>query len=363
MKILYSNKSLYPFEGGGDVSAFTLLEYLAEKHEVSAYYIGKIKENTKIRLYPQKIKTKKGLWINLFFLRRKWERILKKAIKKEKPDLIITQDYLIGPSVKIAKKHRIKSIVFLRSFLHLSIDNFMSYLPEERKFGRSKSLIYQLQYPFFKFVTRRTKWALRNADLVCSVSNYVRDITLKFCNVKSEVVRPFISFKECQTNDKGEYILYINPDKHKGVQIFEKIAKAMPDKKFLVVGKRDYKTNLKNVEVLGYEEDRRKIYSKARLLIVPSVFPDPHPRVVVEAMSNGIPCIVSDRGGLREEAEGAGIIIENIDDINEWANGIRSFEDEDFYKKMSKYSQFKALEFEDKRQFIRFNYLFENLFK
>ena len=30
MKILYSNKSLYPFEGGGDVSAFTLLEHLAE---------------------------------------------------------------------------------------------------------------------------------------------------------------------------------------------------------------------------------------------------------------------------------------------------------------------------------------------
>ena len=363
MKILYSNKSLYPFEGGVDVSAFTLLEHLAEKYDVSAYYIGKIKGNTKVKLYPQNIKQKKGLWINLFFLRRKWERILKKAIKKEKPDLIITQDYLIGPSVKIAKRFNIKTIVFLRSFLHLSIDNFMSYLPEEKKFSLSRDLIYQVQYPFFKFVVKKTKWALKNANLICSVSNYLRDITLKFCNVKSEVVRPFISFNECQINKRGGYILYVNPDKHKGVEIFEKIARALPEKDFLVAGKKDYKLNLKNVEVIGYEEDRKKIFSKARLLIVPSVFPDPHPRVVVEAMSNGIPCIVSDRGGLREEVEGSGIIIDDIYNIIDWVNGIKSFDNEEFYKKMSKYSQFKALGFEDKRQFTRFDFLLENLFK
>ena len=99
------------------------------------------------------------------------------------------------------------------------------------------------------------------------------------------------------------------------------------------------------------------------MLIVPSVFPDPHPRVVVEAMSNGIPCIVSDRGGLREEVEGSGIIIDDIYNIIDWVNGIKSFDNEEFYKKMSKYSQFKALGFEDKRQFTRFDFLLENLFK
>ncbi|MEK6936789.1 MAG: glycosyltransferase family 4 protein [Nanoarchaeota archaeon] len=360
MKILYSNKSLYPYEGGADISAFTLLEHLAEKHEVSAYYIGDIKENSKVKLYPQKIKQKKGLWINLFFLRRKWKKILKKAIEKEKPDLIISQDYFIGPSVKIAKKYGVKSIIFLRSYFHLSIDNFKSYLPEEGKFT-SKDLIYQLQWPFFKFVVKESKWALKNADLVCSVSNYMRDVTLKFCNVKSEVVRPFVSFNECKAERKGDYILYINPDKHKGKEIFEKIATLLPLKKFLVAGKKDYKTELMNVDVVGFE-DKKEIYSKGRLLLVPSIFPDPHPRVVVEAMVNGIPCVVSDRGGLREEVGGAGVIVEDIFDIDEWVKKIKAFDDEEFYKKMSKYSQFKALEFEDKRQFIRFEHLLSKLF-
>ena len=362
MKILYSNKSLYPFEGGGDISALTLLEHLAEKHEVSAYYIGKkLERETKVKLFPQNIKQKKGMWINLLFLRKKWERILTKAIREDKPDLIITQDYLIGSSLKVAKIYGIKSIVFLRSYLHLSIDNCKSYLPEENKFSRSKDFIYQIQYPFYKKVVKENQLALRNANLVCVVSNYVQNVTSKYCNVNSEVIRPFISFKECMVKKTGDYITFINPDKHKGLEIFEKIVDRLPDKKFLVVGKDNYKTNKSNVKVVGYVEDRKKIFSETGLFLIPSIFPDPHPRVAIEAMINCIPCIASSRGGLIEEVSEAGILIKNIFNINEWVEAIKKFDDKKFYAEISKKAKEKALDFEDKVQFKKFDELLSKI--
>ena len=135
MKILYSNRTLYPFEGGADISASVLLDHLSKNHEVSAVYIGKALENTKIKCYPQNLKRKNGIWINLYFLNKKWIKILTDIVKKEKPDLIICQDYLIPSSIKVAKKFGIKTIAFLRSYVHISIDGFMTYLPEDKKPG------------------------------------------------------------------------------------------------------------------------------------------------------------------------------------------------------------------------------------
>ena len=361
MKILYSNKSLYPFEGGGDISALTLLEHLSKKNDVSAYYIGKnYDKESKIIFYPQNIKQKKGMWLNLYFLDKKWEKVLSKAIEKEKPDLIICQDYFIGPSVRTAKKYGIKVIVFLRSYLHLSIDNCKSYLPSENKFSKSKDFIYQIQYPFYKNIVKKTQEALKKADLVCSVSEYVKEITQKYCNIDSEVIRPFISFNKIKKT--GDCITYINPDLHKGVQIFEKIADKLSYKKFLVVGKENYKINKKNVVVSGYKKDINEIFAQTRLLIVPSIFPDPHPRVVVEAMALGIPSVVSGRGGLIEEVKESGIIIKNIFNINEWTDAIKKFDDKRFYNEMSKKAIKHSKYFEDKIQFKKFDNLLAKLF-
>jgi glycosyltransferase involved in cell wall biosynthesis len=51
-----------------------------------------------------------------------------------------------------------------------------------------------------------------------------------------------------------------------------------------------------------------------RVLLVPSVFAEPFGRVAVEAMINGIPPLVSDRGALPETVAGAGRVLP----IPEW---------------------------------------------
>lgn len=364
MKILYSNRTLYPFEGGADISALTLLEHLSKKHDVSAVYIGKKLENSKIKCYVQDIKQIKGVWANIFLLNIQFYNILKKIVEEEKPDLIISQDYLIPVSVKIAKKFDIKSIVFLRNYFHLSIDGFRSHLPDEEKFGRSNDFVYQVQYPLYVYMVRKFQWALKNTTLVCSVSRYVKDVTFKYLGVKSEVIRPFVFTDVYDVDVKGDYIGYINPDKHKGLEIFEKIADQIPEKKFLVVGKKEYEPKSKNVESLGWIDNKKmkEVYEKTRLVLIPSIWPDPCPRIGIETMPAGIPIVVSKRGGLVEEAEERGIVVNDIFNIDEWVEAIKKFDDIKFYNKMSKNSRLKYIDFAADRQFTRFDALIKNIF-
>ena len=362
MKILYSNKSLYPFEGGGDVSALTLLDYLSKHNDILAVYNGTIAPS-KVRPFLQNLKQFPGLWLNTYYLNKRWVRILSKIVKKEKPDLIICQDYLIPASVKVAKKFGIKCIAFLRCYIHISIDGFMTTLPEENKPSQTSILSYKVQYPFYKKVVKEFQLALKNADLVITPSPYLSEVTLKYCNFKSEVIRPFVFSDKTKSDTKGEYITFFNPDVHKGLKVFEEIVNKMPDRKFLVVGKDDYKTDKKNVENLGVVKNIKEVYSKTRLLLIPSIWPEGCPRVGIEAMINGIPFIASGIGGLKEEADGGGIIISDFHNSEEWVNAIKKLDDKEFYELMTNKSRNKSKEFDVNEQFKKFDNLLNSLFK
>lgn len=363
MKILYSNRTLYPFEGGADISSLILLEHLSKKHDVSAVYVGSKLENEKIKSYNQEIKKKKGIWINLYFLNKRWVKILSNVVEKEKPDLIITQDYLIPASVKVAKKFGIKCISFLRSYVHISIDGFMTYLPEDKKPGRTSDFIHKIQYPFYHFVVKDFELALKNSNLIICNSHYLSKVTKDYYNVNSEVLRPFVPVEKYKVENKGQFITYVNPDIHKGVKIFEQIVEKLPDKRFLVAGKEGYKLDKKNVEIIGWIKDMKEVYEKTRLLLVPSIWPDTCPRVCIEVMQSGIPFVVSNRGGLTEEAEGCGVVVKEIFNTDEWINAIRKFDEKKFYNEMSKKAIEKAGEFESKGQLKKFDLFLDKLFE
>lgn len=53
----------------------------------------------------------------------------------------------------------------------------------------------------------------------------------------------------------------------------------------------------------------KDIYAGASVLLAPSVWEEPAGRVAAEALLNGVPPIVSDRGGLPETCNGAGFVI------------------------------------------------------
>lgn len=124
------------------------------------------------------------------------------------------------------------------------------------------------------------------------------------------------------------HVLFVNPCLEKGavfvIQLALLMEKIRPDIRFEVVEARsrwqdvlrmvtarmgDERTELGNVLVTPNVPDMRPVYARARTLLVPSVWWDSGPRVIVEAMLNGIPVLGSNSGGIAENIGTGGAIL------------------------------------------------------
>lgn len=123
------------------------------------------------------------------------------------------------------------------------------------------------------------------------------------------------------------FATYINPSLEKGVMFFARLAEELsirrPDIPFLVVESRATSMSLlqagnaggfdlsrhQNIMVSPGVKQPRAIYAATRVLLAPSVWEEPSGRVAAEAMLNGLPPIVSDRGGLPETVGQGGFVV------------------------------------------------------
>jgi glycosyltransferase involved in cell wall biosynthesis len=79
----------------------------------------------------------------------------------------------------------------------------------------------------------------------------------------------------------------------------------------------EQRESLSNVIVTPNTDDMRPIYGRARLLLAPSLWWESGARVLAEAMINGIPAVVTDRGGSPEMIQDGGLKIKLPDDLHE----------------------------------------------
>ena len=126
-----------------------------------------------------------------------------------------------------------------------------------------------------------------------------------------------------------ERLLFINPSLEKGaavvVQLALLLAQRRPDILFEVVESRgNWQTivqqvttalgqprdSLPNVVVTPNTDDVRPIFGRARVLLAPSLWWESAGRVIAEALLNGIPAIIPNRGGPLEMMEDAGFKVE-----------------------------------------------------
>ncbi len=129
-------------------------------------------------------------------------------------------------------------------------------------------------------------------------------------------------------------LLFVNPSWQKGasvfIQIADKLEQERPDIELEVVEARaDWsavveavtkkmgkpRKTFRNVFVTKNTDDMRGPYSRARIVIAPSLWWESSGRVLAEAMLNGIPAIVSNRGGMPEMIKTAGIVFDFPPDI------------------------------------------------
>ena len=230
-----------------------------------------------------------------------------------------------------------------------------SMLMQARK--RGIKTVFYLVNAGYKDITN-----FKHVDLIFTDTHATRELFVDRFNFNPRVIGKFIDKPVIPANARAaEYVTFINPAPIKGVTLFLRIvelaAQIVPSMKFLVVENRsslsdaEARTGIsmnryRNVKRIGLQRDMGTVYAATRVLLAPSLWHDSGPRVSVEALSLGIPSVVSNRGGLPELVGDAGIVIDPpeplvkdhwlvppISDAIPWVEALRSLlEDDEAYE-------------------------------
>ena len=172
------------------------------------------------------------------------------------------------------------------------------------------------------------RWA-RDVQLILTDSQATADLYRERLRLPVTAVGPFIDpSRVVAPQHTPERVLFVNPKLEKGAGIVIRLAlmleKRRPDIVFEVVESRgawaetlklvtsqlgQARESLDNVIVTPTTDDMRPIYGRARLVLAPSLWWESGARVVVEAMLNGIPAVVTAHGGMPELVKDAGIVL------------------------------------------------------
>lgn len=239
-------------------------------------------------------------------------------------------------------------------------------------------------HPFYK---PAVTFSINNSDVVTSVSQSLKDDTLRLFDIKKEihVVPNFIEIpkkiqlatncqRELMAEDDERIITHVsNLRKVKRVvdviEIFDRIQKKIPSK-LIVVGdgpERRASENLciekgieDKVKFLGNSNEVDKVLCFSDLFLLPSE-KESFGLAALEAMACGVPVISSNTGGLPEvNIHGESGFLSNVGDVEEMAeNGIKILKDDKTLAQFKKQAIELARVFDTKKIVPEY----ENLYK
>ena len=228
-------------------------------------------------------------------------------------------------------------------------------------------------HPFYK---PAVTFSINNSDAVTSVSESLKEDTLRLFDIKKEVhvVPNFIDlekynnpYSECQRDliaHKDEKIithisnLRVVKRIDNVIEIFNQILKKMPAR-LIIVGEGPEKKPSKklckelgiydNVSFVGNSHEVDKILCFSDLFLLPSEH-ESFGLVALEAMACGVPVISSNAGGLPEvNKQGVSGYLSNIGDVNEMSeNALKILESPEIHAKFKKNAKEIAKNFETK---------------
>jgi glycosyltransferase involved in cell wall biosynthesis len=219
-----------------------------------------------------------------------------------------------------------------------------------------------------------------NVDHVFTTSRYLSDVYREKIGLDSTPIDSPIEWSEVVAPEESRaFLTFVNPSLHKGVLLFARLAQmlgdARPDIPLLVI-QSGYDAGALNripgidftlyPQIMAAPPVKRPadFLALTRLLLVPSIWDEPLGRVAIEAMINGIPPLVSDRGGLAESIGGdfsmggggrvlpapewmtsASIKVPDARDVQPWFDAVcRLWDDPELYGAMAARARAIAME-------------------
>ena len=161
--------------------------------------------------------------------------------------------------------------------------------------------------------------ALRQTDGVVAVSEYVARYTSQWGGV--DAIHVPISLLDPGGHPalgrfENRFVSMVNPCAVKGISIFLALAERFPNADFAAVPTwgttaSDFAAlrKLPNVLVLAPMDDIDDLLRQTRVMLAPSLWAEARSRVILEAMSRGVPVMASDVGGLAEAMLGVDYLL------------------------------------------------------
>lgn len=323
--------------GGARESLLTLLDGISrERNIVVDVYQTPPADDPPETNFEYKLHTKdlyevpKLTWTSQIVTRRQWGRYLRQQLEPQH-DLLITQNKLAPVSVQVADELNIPSLFFLRS---MALTGYEKYNPDRNHLSNifQTDIGGRVQYPFLWKNFHDYGRAASMATNIIANSEFTAGKIKELFGMEASVIYPPIKL-DCYKVEYAPdgYITMVNPRaEYKGPDILLDIANKLSDEEFLLVGPissdsiRKRADRMNNVSHWNWCDDMRDTYGKSKLVVVPSRVEEAFGRVPAEAMVSGIPCVVSNRGGLSEVVGETAPVVSEIDSTEQWIKAIRT---------------------------------------
>jgi len=342
MKILMMSDLYPPVIGGGEIHVQALSRALRKRgHEVAVCTIGNSRPTVShctteegIRVYRME-----GVFQKMPFLfkdpTRRWHppipdplltREINKIIRKEKPNVLHAHGWILCSYLPLERKFAIPLILTLHSYgficpkKNLMRGNTICKEPFTEGCVACGSQSYGFIKSFFAYrgvKSTRDKLALVNKFI--AVSSFVKEVYSKHLDIDDKRIIVIPNFYDSGQKDiddvdlvesanlPEDFILFVGAlTPFKGVDTLIKAYDKMGDKtKLVLIGTQhpgyNY-TKRRGVTVIENASRRTvlRAYSKCRLVVIPSIWPEPFGLVALEAMSYSKPIVASRVGGLQE---------------------------------------------------------------
>lgn len=334
MKILVLGEYLASHAGGAEKSTISIIKDLSSQgHNVTVLCAKqtKFKSDT---TFCQSIEK-----VNVYYLESTFDKLppfirysyhklilqLPSEIKLDSYDQIIIYD-LWGKSL-ITKNLNSISCRKIKLYVRSEVD-YLVYRNYQKGIKRFFWYVhYILQYPFFKSYCKDTIVLAKNA-IVVSNSVFVQSRVQQKLGIISEVKSPTIDIKDLKQRFKStpKYVVFIGDSKHKGLEIFRRLASSFPELKFKCFARNPPKElkEIANVVISDWVDDPILIYNEARLVLVPSQWEEAFGRVAREAYDLGLPVLCSKVGGLTEAVRyDSKSLVENYRSSIAWEKSVK----------------------------------------
>lgn len=179
-------------------------------------------------------------------------------------------------------------------------------------------------------------------------SKHLRKQRPEISDSHMKIVLPTVDFREYAVEDdkrKPHYVTLSNVNENKGGNILIQLAKALPEMEFQgILGgyrKQIVDTTLPNLKYVRHTTEIKNVYAQTWVQIMPSK-EETWGRTAVEAMSSGIPLVVSPTPGLKECCGDAALYCER-EDLEGWVRTLRRLKaDRELYNRRSRLSLERA---------------------